>query len=163
MRKKRIIRFVIGLGVVYILIVMGIQLKAVDVVIPPEAFPKSCPEESRNCVMIGKYPYRSNGLTNLTFNADLPTVMAAVNQWIEGEPRTTVIGQWETQTHAVFRTLWWRFPDDFIVKGKFEEGKTTLSVYSKSRLGVSDLGVNVVRVNKFVAHMTALSIFEKDR
>lgn len=142
------------------MIITGIQFLAVDRIILPVEFPKSCPSGSRNCVMIGPEPYRSNEQFALRFSADLSTVMSEVNHWIREEPRANILGDWETQTHAVFRTLWWRFPDDFIVNGHYENGQTILYVYSKSRLGVSDLGVNVARVNKFVSFMKALSISE---
>ena len=154
--KSKPIRVLLSLAGLYILIVFGIQFLAVDEVIPPEEFPESCPSASQNCVMIGTKPFRSQQLKALRFQADLSTVMDEVNRWIEEEARTTIIGQWDSQTHAVFRTLLWRFPDDFIVNGHFKNGETVLYVYSKSRLGVSDLDVNVTRVNKFVSHMNTL-------
>ena len=46
-----------------------------------------------------------------------------------------------------------RFPDDFLVQGFCDNGDSVLYVYSQSRLGVSDLGVNKARVESFAEHM----------
>lgn len=153
MKVKKIFFVVAALVSVYLLIVIGIQLKAVDVLIPPAKFPKSCPTSSQNCVFIGPEPHRTDAGTALYFHSDTSTVMTEVKRWILTQPRTTIIGEWETQIHAVFRTFWWRFPDDFIINVHCENGEALLYVYSKSRLGISDLGVNVDRVNKFVSHL----------
>ncbi|MDC3132869.1 DUF1499 domain-containing protein [Flavobacteriaceae bacterium] len=152
MNTKKIVVVVAALVSVYVLIVIGIQLKAVDVLIDPSKFPTGCPAGSQNCAFIGPEPHRTDAGTALYFQSDPDTVMIEVKRWITTQPRTTIIGEWETQIHAVFRTFWWRFPDDFIVNVHCENGETLLYVYSKSRLGISDLGVNVNRVNKFISH-----------
>ncbi|MEC8874434.1 MAG: DUF1499 domain-containing protein, partial [Candidatus Thermoplasmatota archaeon] len=61
-------------------------------------------------------------------------------------------------THSVFRSLLWRFPDDFVVKGFCDQGDTVLHVYSESRLGISDLGVNKDRVLRFSTHMSSVEM-----
>ena len=97
--------------------------------------------------------HRSGNLTEIRINASLLEVMDEVREWIESQSGTSTIGDWPEQTHAVFRTLILRFPDDFIVKGFCDNGDSVLYVYSQSRLGVSDLGVNKARVESFAEHM----------
>ena len=46
-----------------------------------------------------------------------------------------------------------RFPDDFVVRGFCDDGDSVLHVYSKSRLGISDLGVNKARIESFSDYM----------
>jgi len=80
--------------------------------------------------------------------------MDEVRRWIDSQPGTEVIGDWQGQTHSVFRTLMFRFPDDFVVMGFCDDGDTVLHIYSKSRLGVSDLGVNKARILSFNDYMS---------
>jgi uncharacterized protein (DUF1499 family) len=112
--------------------------------------------------MIGPDPHRGEGLTELRFDSSLGAVMGEVGYWIGSEPRTEIIGEWPEQTHAVFRTLLWRFPDDFVVNGHCDEEGVVLQVYSKSRLGSGDLGVNDDRVERFVNHMSSVEIATSD-
>jgi uncharacterized protein (DUF1499 family) len=160
--RRRATAFAGGIVVIYLIAVASIQLMAPDLLIEPSDFPTACPENSRNCTMIGPNPYRGEGLTELRFDSSLGTVMEEVEYWIGSEPRTEIIGEWPEQTHAVFRTLLWRFPDDFVVNGHCDEGGAVLQVYSKSRLGVGDLGVNDDRVERFVDHMSSIEIATSD-
>ena len=79
--------------------------------------------------------------------------MDEVRNWIDSQSGTSTIVEWPEQTHAVFRTLIMRFPDDFLVQGFCDDGDSVLYVYSQSRLGVSDLGVNKARVASFAEYM----------
>tara|TARA_B100000427_G_scaffold116179_2_gene96483 strand:- start:739 stop:1083 length:345 start_codon:yes stop_codon:yes gene_type:complete len=108
--------------------------------------------------MIGPNSYRSDNLTELRINSSLEEVMAEVGIWLDSQPGTDVIGEWPGQTHSVFRTLMFRFPDDFVVRGFCDNGDTVLHIYSKSRLGVSDLGVNKARVLSFNDYMSNIEM-----
>ena len=146
--------FAIGVIAAYLFSVIAIQITASGEAIHPEEFPEMCPEKSLNCSMIGPNSYRSGGLTELRFNSSLETVMAETRDWIDSQPRTEIIGEWPDQTHSVFTTLLFRFRDDFVVNGFCDGEDAVIHVYSKSRLGISDIGVNKDRVGSFASHMS---------
>ena len=153
-KKKPI--FALGALVIYLMSIITIQIAWPD----PEIsnLPKSCPEESINCSMIGPNSHRSGGLNELRFNSSLETIMSEANNWIENHPRTKVISEADDQTHAVFTTMLLRFNDDFLVSGFCEDGQTVIHVYSSSRQGISDLGVNKERVISFAEHMLSIEM-----
>ena len=91
-------------------------------------------------------------------NARLNEVMDEGRNWVDAQSGTTTIGDWPEQTHVVFRTLILRFPDDFVVRGFCDDGDSVLHVYSQSRLGISDLGVNKARVESFSEHLINVEI-----
>ena len=104
--------------------------------------------------MIAPNHHRSGNITEIRINASLNEVMDEVRNWVDAQSGTTTIGDWPEQTHVVFRTLILRFPDDFVVRGFCDDGGSVLHVYSQSRLGISDLGVNKARVESFAEHMS---------
>ncbi len=142
----------------YLISVMSIQIAAPDQIINPGDFPEECPEDSLNCSMISPNSHRSGGLVELRFNSDLETVMQEASRWIDSQPRTELIGEWTNQTHSVFKSLIFRFPDDFVVSGFCEGGQSVIYVYSQSRLGISDIGVNKDRVTSFAMHMAGVEM-----
>ncbi len=142
----------------YLIAVLSIQLVAPDVKISSEEFPVSCPKDSNNCSMIAPNSHRANNLTELRFESELSIVMHEANKWIESKPRSKIIGEWENHTHAVFHTPLLRFPDDFVISGSCDNGETVILVYSKSRLGISDLGLNPERVSDFSRHMSNIEM-----
>ncbi len=161
-KQSRLPLFALGLVSVYLISIISIQIAAPDEVIEPDAFPEKCPDDSLNCSIIGPNTYRSGNLTELRLNSSLEDVMDEVRAWIDSQSGTSVIGDWSEQTHSVFRTLMFRFPDDFVVMGFCEDGNTVLQVYSKSRLGVSDLGVNKARVQSFAEYMSNVEMPTSD-
>ena len=160
-RRKRTL-FAIGVFAGYILSVVAIQIASSGEAIHPEEFPEMCPENSLNCSMIGPNSYRSNGMTELRFNSSLETVMSESRDWIDSQPRTGIIDEWPNQTHSVFTSLLFRFQDDFVVQGSCEDGYAVIHVYSKSRLGISDIGVNKDRVLSFASHMSSVEMATSD-
>ena len=152
-KNRRLPLFVFGILSAYLLSILSIHIAAPDNPIEPEKFPTSCPEDSINCSMIAPNHHRSGNITEIRINASLDEVMDEVRKWVDSQSGTTTIGDWSEQTHAVFRTLILRFPDDFVVRGFCDSGDSVLHVYSKSRLGISDLGVNKARVESFAEHM----------
>ena len=161
-KKGRISLFAIGIVSAYLLSILSIQIAAPDDPIEPAKFPTSCPEDSINCSMIAPNHHRSGNITEIRINASLDEVMDEVRKWVNAQSGTTTIGDWPEQTHAVFRTLILRFPDDFVVRGFCDNGETVLHVYSKSRLGVSDLGVNKARVMSFNDYMSNVEMATSD-
>ncbi len=142
----------------YFILIFSIKILGPSKLVYPDEFPTSCPENSIKCVMIGPIPHRGDELTELRFESSLEQVMAEVNHWINSEPRTNIIGEWENHTHSVFTTKYLRFEDDFIVNGHCDGDSTILYVYSSSRLGISDLGLNEKRVDKFVNYFSNLEL-----
>ena len=69
-----------------------------------------------------------------------------------------ILQEWPNHTHAVFKTKFWKFPDDFLVNLHCEDEEVVMYVYSKSRLGISDLGVNDDRVVSFTNFMLETEI-----
>jgi len=154
--------FAIGVIAAYLFSVLSIQLASSGGAIQPDDFPETCPENSLNCSMIGPNSYRSDGLTELRFNSSLETVMSESRDWVASQPRTETIGKWTDQTHSVFTSLFFRFQDDFVVKGFCDEGDAVIHVYSKSRLGISDIGANKDRVTSFARHMSSVEMATSD-
>jgi uncharacterized protein (DUF1499 family) len=161
-KQGRLPFLALGLASAYLISIISIQVAAPDEVIEPDEFPLMCSEDSLNCSMIGPISYRSGNLTELRINSSLEDVMDKVRMWIDTQSGTTVIGDWPGQTHTVFRSLMFRFPDDFVVKGFCDDGETVLHVFSKSRLGVSDLGVNKARVQSFAQYMSNVEMATSD-
>jgi uncharacterized protein (DUF1499 family) len=152
-KKGRASLLLLGIIITYVGAIFAIQIVAPDNPIEPDKFPTSCPEDSINCSLIGPNHHRSGNLTEIRINASLLEVMDEVRNWIDSQSGTSTIGEWPEQIHAVFRTLIMRFPDDFLVQGFCDDGDSVLYVYSQSRLGVSDLGVNKARVASFAEYM----------
>ena len=131
-KNRRLPLFVFGILSAYLLSILSIHIAAPDNPIEPEKFPTSCPEDSINCSMIAPNHHRSGNITEIRINASLDEVMDEVRKWVDSQSGTTTIGDWSEQTHAVFRTLILRFPDDFVVRGFCDSGDSVLHVYSKS-------------------------------
>lgn len=155
--QKRL-RIVFGVIFIYMMAIISIQIVAPNSVVEPDNFPNSCPENSMNCTLIGPNPHRGEGIMEIRFNSNFSNIMEEVGLWSQSEPRTEVLGKWSNQIHIVFRSYLWKFPDDFIVNLHCDEGETVMYIYSKSRLGIDDLGVNDDRVSKFVEHISEVEI-----
>tara|TARA_B100000287_G_scaffold435293_1_gene502881 strand:+ start:1683 stop:2186 length:504 start_codon:yes stop_codon:yes gene_type:complete len=153
-QRRKLPLFVIGATLTYLTSVVAIQVAWPDSLILPEEFPEKCPDESLNCSMIGPSSHRSEGLVELRFNSSLDEVMSESKNWIDSQPRTEIIGEWPNQSHSVFTTLFLRFNDDFVINGFCDDGEAVIHVFSSSRQGISDLGVNQDRVASFARHMS---------
>ena len=140
---------------VYLLFVAGITLAAPDK--PWDAFPAGCPRES-NCTRVADYSVRGEGLAPLRLAAARDDVQTALEAWLENQPRTRILNSQEGFVHAVQRTAFFRFPDDFTFKLFCEGEETIIQVQSQSRLGVSDFGVNEKRVHGFYTGFDASAL-----
>ena len=140
---------------VYLLLVAGITLAAPDK--PWDAFPAGCPRES-NCTRVADYNVRGEGLAPLRLAAARDDVQTALEAWLENQPRTRILNSQEGFVHAVQRTAFFRFPDDFTFKLFCEGEETIIQVQSQSRLGVSDFGVNEKRVRGFYTGFDASAL-----
>ena len=104
--------------------------------------PTECPENSENCAR-----------DIMILQASPVSVHAAAMDWINDQLQTTVIESNETSSHSVFRTRWMAFPDDVYIEAGCVEDGTWMLVHSKSRLGISDMGVNANRIESLFAHL----------
>lgn len=55
---------------------------------------------------------------------------------------------------STYKSFWFGFVDDFIVRITRSDGKTRIDVRSKSRVGVSDLGANARRIRDFLSRFS---------
>ena len=112
----------------------------------------TCPEGTQNCASIGEGgSVRMDASFSETMDANVSELWAAYESWSNGEDLIVEydrIGEdGEHFSHRVAITPFWRFPDDVVVKfTPVDDTSTLVSLYSSSRLGVSDLGVNPDRL-----------------
>ncbi|MEM9706391.1 MAG: DUF1499 domain-containing protein [Pseudomonadota bacterium] len=93
----------------------------------------------------------------LKLNAPEGAVRAAVKKAMASEPLVEVLEEAATAPiwRYVQRTRLMRFPDDVHFGFDANDSGTTLSVYSASRVGYSDMGVNRKRVKRLIGKITA--------
>lgn len=104
------------------------------------------------------------------FRVDAATLSAAWDRMVEQQPRVSIVADdrlvgsdaaVEGIVTYVQRSAFFGFPDyisvRFVSAGSFDDGTpaSTLVVFSRSRLGESDLGVNEKRVNAWLAALEA--------
>jgi len=86
---------------------------------------------------------------SFVFTAALATVEAM--GWELVEANTS-----DGRIEAVDTTAWYGFRDDIVIRIEEQRGGAIrVDVRSKSRVGVSDLGVNAARISEFLAALTA--------
>ena len=112
-----------------------------------------CPEGTQNCASIGEGGLvRMEASFSTTMDANVSELWAAFESWSSDEQLEVEydrIGEDGGHfSHRVAITPFWRFPDDVVVKfTPLDQQSTSVSLYSSSRLGVSDLGVNPDRLS----------------
>jgi hypothetical protein len=110
-----------------------------------------CPEGTMNCASVSSAETvrMDAGLTTLIL-ANVSDVWDAWEDWSEENGLREVhdeVGEGgEHFSHRVAITPFWRFPDDVVVHFVPQGDDTLISIYSASRLGVGDLGVNPDRL-----------------
>lgn len=65
------------------------------------------------------------------------------------------VGEQAHRIEATYKSAWFGFIDDFVVRLIEEDGRTRVDIRSKSRVGVSDLGANARRVKEFSTRLRA--------
>ena len=106
----------------------------------------SCPDQTMNCASI-------SADVSVRMDAGLSTVIEAnglrdVHEDIEQGG--------EHFSHRIAITPFWRFPDDVVVQFVPQGEDTAISLYSASRLGQSDLGVNPERLESLHAALVSV-------
>lgn len=111
----------------------------------------TCPDNMMNCASLSPSgSYRMDAALLTTIEANISEVWAAWATWVEEEGLDEVLEEVDDDGprfgHAVAVTPFWRFPDDIVVQFEPVGEDTTIALYSSSRLGYSDLGVNPERL-----------------
>ena len=134
----------------YLLLLGLIWISARD----PEilSFPDNCPKVT-NCTRVADANVRGEGLTPIISNMSSSEIIKLTLDWINNQPRTSIIQNSSNFIHAKFLSAFFRFPDDFFVKVSSEDNGTIIWVQSQARLGESDLEVNEERVQTFFAYL----------
>lgn len=110
-----------------------------------------CPDRTMNCASLSSSETvrMDAGLTTV-IEANISEVWTAWEDWSEDNNLRDVLDDTQTDgerfSHRVAITPFWRFPDDVIVHFAVQGDDTAIALYSASRLGQSDLGVNPDRL-----------------
>lgn len=121
----------------------------------------SCPEQTMNCASLSSSDTvrMDAGLTTV-IEANISEVWTAWEDWSEDNGLRDVLDDTQTDgerfSHRVAITPFWRFPDDVVVQFAVQGDDTAISLYSASRLGQSDLGVNPDRLENLHAALVAV-------
>ena len=111
----------------------------------------TCPDPTANCASLSSQSVvrMDTGLTTV-IQANVSEVWEAWVEWSDENGLRkghTALGEGgERFAHGVAITPFWRFPDDVVVQFTPQGEETSISLYSASRLGVGDLGVNPNRL-----------------
>ena len=111
----------------------------------------TCPDPTANCASLSSQSVvrMDIGLTTV-IQANVSEVWEAWVEWSDENGLRkghTALGEGgERFAHGVAITPFWRFPDDVVVQFTPQGEDTAISLYSASRLGVGDLGVNPNRL-----------------
>ena len=111
----------------------------------------TCPDPTANCASLSSQSVvrMDTGLTTV-IQANVSEVWEAWVEWSDENGLRkghTALGEGgERFAHGVAITPFWRFPDDVVVQFTPQGEDTSISLYSASRLGVGDLGVNPNRL-----------------
>lgn len=89
------------------------------------------------------------------FPTEPAAVLEAFKQVALAAPRTAVEREGEGQIELVQRSAIFRFPDYITAQAVPVDGGAALCVFSRSKVGCSDLGVNAKRVNAWLEALQA--------
>ena len=111
----------------------------------------TCPDPTANCASLSAQSVvrMDAGLTTL-IQANVSEVWDAWVEWSEDnglrKGHSALGDDGKRFAHGVAITPFWRFPDDVVVEFRPQGEATAIALYSASRLGVGDLGVNPERL-----------------
>ena len=121
----------------------------------------SCPEQTMNCASLSSSETvrMGAGLTTV-IDANISEVWTAWEDWSEDNGLRNVLDDTQNDgerfSHRVAITPFWCFPDDVVVHFAVQGDDTAITLYSASRLGQSDLGVNPDRLENLHAALVAV-------
>jgi len=121
----------------------------------------SCPEQTMNCASLSaNETVRMDAGLATVVEANVSEVWEAWVVWSNDNGLREVHDDIETGgehfSHRVAITPFWRFPDDVVVHFVPQGDDTAIALYSASRLGQSDLGVNPERLDRL--HAALMSV-----
>ena len=121
----------------------------------------SCPERTMNCAVLSSAEtVRMDVGFTTVIKANVSEVWDAWVSWSNDNGLRGVLDDvdegGEHFSHRVAITPFWRFPDDVVVLFVPQGDDTAISLYSASRLGQSDLGVNPDRLEDLHAALIAV-------
>ncbi|GAB4223009.1 MAG: hypothetical protein Tsb005_16680 [Gammaproteobacteria bacterium] len=96
-----------------------------------------------------------------TYKVSLVQLERAWQNMIKQQPRVTLIHEIPKEHHYTYiqRTRWLRFPDYIDVKLiQLSAHDTTLAIYSRSKYGYYDFGVNQHRIEQWLAQLQTMLI-----
>ena len=121
----------------------------------------TCPDPTANCASLSSQSIvrMDTGLTTV-IQANVSEVWEAWVEWSEENSlrkgHTALGEEGERFAHGVAITPFWRFPDDVVVQFTPQGEDTLIELYSASRLGVGDLGVNPNRLERLHGALVAV-------
>ena len=91
------------------------------------------------------------------FDVPAATLLAAWDKAVASEPRVTMVPQQSASRRSfIQRSSLLRYPDRITAEAvPMGEGKSSIAIYSQSRYGYSDAGVNAARVKRLLSRMRA--------
>ncbi len=98
---------------------------------------------------------------SLIFDMKPSDLAAKINEIALSQPRTVVLAGTPADSHVTYmqRSKLMAYPDYISVKVTAEEGgKSRLFIYSRSRFGRSDLGVNKARIRAWIAALKPVAL-----
>ena len=135
----------------------------VDAPTPCHTSMPSCPENTMNCASLAdEQVVRMEAGLSAVIDANISDVWDARMAWSDDNRlrgvHEDVTEDGERFSHRVAITPFWRFPDDVVVHFEPQGEATSISLYSASRLGQSDLGVNPERLESLHAALVAVQV-----
>ena len=121
----------------------------------------SCPDNTMNCASLSdQQVVRMEAGLSTVIDANISEVWDAWMAWSDDNGlrgvHEDVTEEGERFSHRVAITPFWRFPDDVVVHFEVQGEATSISLYSASRLGQSDLGVNPERLESLHAALVVV-------
>ena len=121
----------------------------------------ACPEPTMNCAYLSSTEtVRMDAGFSTVVQANVSEVWDAWVTWSDANGLRDVLDDvdegGEHFSHRVAITPFWRFPDDVVVLFVPQGDDTAITLYSASRLGQSDLGVNPDRLEDLHAALVAV-------
>jgi len=93
------------------------------------------------------------------FDLSASDLFARVKQFVDARPSWAIADLDETnfKLHIVITSRLLKFKDDLDIDViHLSDGKSDLAIYSRSRVGYSDLGTNRKRVTQIIDHLTSI-------
>jgi len=154
------LRKVFWVGVVSIVVFMSVMILCVYILnfsLQPKEkeFPDQCPKTT-NCVRFGLTGTNNNhlGFKFPFINDTNNNILNLVENWAQDYKAIHFIRDKSNDIiHLIFVSTFFGFADDFVVQLELINGVNAVNVFSSSRIGSGDMGVNIARVTNFMDYI----------